>query len=80
MGTFIDEVTGLEVDDKYKSPTWDFWICNDEEHTPAGHKAMGFGIAHACAPTIKEAKERQLELGLRATTVIVDMNTNTIVG
>jgi len=78
MGTYIDEVTGLEVDDEFKGLSWEFWICNDAEHTPAGHRAMGFGIAHACAPTLKEARERQLELGLRATTVIVDMETGEI--
>lgn len=75
----LDEITGLEVaEDNEEFPAWDFWICNDVEHTPVGYKEMGFGVAHACAPTLKEAKERQLELGLRATTVIVDMGTGKI--
>jgi hypothetical protein len=42
-----------------------------EEMLPAGHKAMGVGIAYAMPATWAEAARYQLETGIRAFTEIV---------
>lgn len=77
----IDELTGLWLQEVTEEvPSWDFWICDNVELCPQAYKHMEYGIAHACAPTLLEARKTQLKLGLRARTVIVNIAENMIVG
>jgi len=50
---------------------WDYMVVTKPDLLPAGHKAVGMGIAHSIAPTLAEAKRQQLQLGVRASTVIL---------
>lgn len=75
MGTYIDEITGLRMTDAPIDNDLIYMIQNKEDYVPAGHRSMGFGIAHALAKSLADAKRMQLEMGVRATTEI--MNTNT---
>jgi hypothetical protein len=50
---------------------WDYMVVTKPELLPAGHKAVGMGIAHSIAKTLAMAMRQQLELGVRASTVIL---------
>lgn len=49
----------------------EYLVVSKPKHIPAGHKAMGFGIAHAIFSKRSTALRWQLNHGLSATTEII---------